>query len=76
MNPKPPERDDSESDESIETEIRDLEHRLEQARSRLRNRRAARLKGDSHEFHNGGGAHHQTAFTLDGENRPRNESSR
>lgn len=70
MNPKPPVGHDNESDDLIETEIQDLEQRLEQAKSRLRNRKTAPLNGASHEIHNGGGAHHRAVFTLNGELRP------
>lgn len=70
MNSKPPEGHDTESDDLIETEIQDLEQRLEQARLRLRNRKAAPLNGASHELHNGGGTHQQAVCTLNGEPRP------
>lgn len=69
MNSKPPERHDTKSDDLIETEIQDLEQRLEQAKSRLRSRKAVALNGASHEFHNGGGSHHQAVFTLNSEYR-------
>lgn len=70
MSPKPPVGHGNESDDLIEAEIQDLEQRLEQAKSRRRNRKPAPLNGASHEIHNGGGAHHQAAFTLNGEPRP------
>lgn len=69
MNSQPPERHDTESDDLIENEIQDLEQKLEQARSRLRNRRAVPPNGAHHGTHNGVGAHHQAAFTLDREPR-------
>lgn len=64
MNSKPPDIDDDESDELIETEIQELQQRLEKARARLKNRKAAPPNGTSHETHNGGAAHHQAAATL------------
>lgn len=67
MNSNPPERHDTESDDLIEAEIQTLEQRLEQAKSRLRNRKATALNGASHEFHNGDAAQHQAVFTLNGE---------
>lgn len=67
---KPPEEDDIESVDLIETEIHDLEQRLEEAKSRLRNHKTAPLNCASHETRNGGGAHHQPAFTLNGKPRP------
>ncbi|KAK7710988.1 hypothetical protein SLS63_012825 [Diaporthe eres] len=66
MNSKPPEGHDTESDDLVETEIQDLEQRLEQARIRLRNRKAAPSNGASRELHNGGGTHQQAVFTLNG----------
>lgn len=73
MNSNPPEGHDTESDDLIETEIQDLQQRLEQARCRLRDRKAAQLNGASHELHNGGGTHQQDALTLNGEPHPLNK---
>ncbi|KAG8158801.1 hypothetical protein KVR01_011244 [Diaporthe batatas] len=64
MDSKPPDMDGDESDDSIETEIQDLQQRLEKAKARLRNRKATPLNGTGRETHNGGGAHHHAALTL------------
>lgn len=73
MNSKPPDRNDDESDDLIETEIQDLEQKLEQAKARLRNRKAGPPNGASPETHNGGGSHHHAASILKGESLPSRE---
>lgn len=70
MTSNPPEGHDTESDDLIETEIQDLQQRLEQARCRLRDRKAAQLNGTSHELRNGGVTHQQAEFPVNGEPHP------